>query len=541
MVSSSAEIGFELTAGSHRLDDGRAVSRAGFAGAVVGVLLAAVFVCLHWVLGTGIVDDTYIFLRYAENLASGSGPVFNFGERVEGYTSPLWVLMLGAMAVSKLDLVVAAPILSGLFGLATVVLLHREARLRLPTPSVLSAAIPAWFLATNPSLIFWSWSGMETGLVTFLLAGSVLQFLRALDDESRMTRAGIWYLLAVWARPDALAILPALITGVVWVHRSQSRLLRRKLCSFLVPLLLLALQFFWRYAYYGAWLPNTYLAKADLPSALLLHAGLDYAEQFAVAYGFPLALISLYTGWVLYRDRSLPASWGVTVAAGASWLVYVVLVGGDHFALFRFFVPILPLMAFAMILISQDWLATPNRSGIGAWVLGCVFCAVVLSASNVWVYAGNGGKTANIEVELARRWSVVGQWLKANVPTESTIASSVVGAIPYHSGLTTYDLLGLTDRTVAAAGKIHAAAAVGHQRYHTDYILEKRPDYIVVSSSGLFDRPNRPLPPKYAYAMIDLIRDPRTRESYRYRSVRLPSGKYIELYERKKSGNRSEE
>ncbi len=496
-------------------------------------MLAGVFVGLHWVVGTGIVDDTYIFLRYAENLASGAGPVFNPGERVEGYTSPLWVLLLGGMALSKLDLAAAAPIVSGLFGLATVVLLYREAWLRIGAQSALLATVPAWFLATNPSLIFWSWSGMETGLVTFLLTCSVLQFLRELEDGSRMTWAGVWYLLAVWARPDALAILPALVGAVVWVHRSQPPLLRRKLSSFLVPLVLVFVHFAWRYAYYGALLPNTYQAKAALPSALLLRAGIDYAARFGAAYAFPLAAIALYTSWMLYRDRVLTTSWLVTLAVAASCLSYLVLIGGDHFALFRFFVPILPLIGFAMILMAEHWLAFHTRPGSAAIAISCTLCVMALSASNFWVYAGHGGARAELEVELARRWSDVGRWLQRNVPADSTIASSVVGAIPYYSGLTTYDLLGLTDRTVATEGKTHAVAVVGHQRYHTDYILEKRPDYIVVSSSGLFDRPKRPLPPKYAYAMIDLIRDPRTRELYRYRSVRLPNGRYVDLYELK--------
>ena len=39
------------------------------------------------------VDDAFILLRYAENLAAGHGPVFNPGERVEGFTSPAMVVI----------------------------------------------------------------------------------------------------------------------------------------------------------------------------------------------------------------------------------------------------------------------------------------------------------------------------------------------------------------------------------------------------------------------------------------------------------------
>jgi hypothetical protein len=39
-------------------------------------------------------DDAYISYRYAQNLAQGNGLVFNRGERVEGYSNFLHVLMM---------------------------------------------------------------------------------------------------------------------------------------------------------------------------------------------------------------------------------------------------------------------------------------------------------------------------------------------------------------------------------------------------------------------------------------------------------------
>ena len=39
-------------------------------------------------------DDTYITFRYALNLASGFGFVYNIGQPVLGTTSPLWAMVL---------------------------------------------------------------------------------------------------------------------------------------------------------------------------------------------------------------------------------------------------------------------------------------------------------------------------------------------------------------------------------------------------------------------------------------------------------------
>src|SRR5437899_3915697 len=69
------------------------VSRPPARALIVPALAAAGFVPLAAWLRFGI-DDAFINFRYAANLAAGLGPVFNPGERVEGYTAPAWVLLL---------------------------------------------------------------------------------------------------------------------------------------------------------------------------------------------------------------------------------------------------------------------------------------------------------------------------------------------------------------------------------------------------------------------------------------------------------------
>ena len=54
-------------------------------------LLLASRVILAWLLPLA-AEDAYITYRYSRNLALGFGPVFNPGERVMGFTSPLWMV-----------------------------------------------------------------------------------------------------------------------------------------------------------------------------------------------------------------------------------------------------------------------------------------------------------------------------------------------------------------------------------------------------------------------------------------------------------------
>ncbi|MBN1425707.1 hypothetical protein JXA88_14225, partial [Candidatus Fermentibacteria bacterium] len=48
-------------------------------------------------------DDPYITYRYARNLASGHGLVYNPGQRVLGRTSPLFALLLGDLTMLGRD------------------------------------------------------------------------------------------------------------------------------------------------------------------------------------------------------------------------------------------------------------------------------------------------------------------------------------------------------------------------------------------------------------------------------------------------------
>ncbi|MGK3982234.1 hypothetical protein WME99_04315 [Sorangium sp. So ce136] len=61
---------------------------------LVAPMLITIVAALH--VSSFTIDDAYISFRYAENLARGNGLVCNVGERVEGYTSFLWTVLLAA-------------------------------------------------------------------------------------------------------------------------------------------------------------------------------------------------------------------------------------------------------------------------------------------------------------------------------------------------------------------------------------------------------------------------------------------------------------
>lgn len=452
--------------------------------------------------GVGVVDDSYIFLRYARNLANGLGPVFNVGERVEGYTSPLWLVVVRGLFCLDSDPANVIGYASAALGLGTIVLVERR------------SGLGALLVALNPAFVFWAWSGMDTALVCFFLTATVVTLTRHSLTTAATVCAGAAFAAACLARLDVIVLLPLI---AFWVYR-QTRsspvmgTLRGPI-AFVVPIAGVVVHTAWRWAYYGAWLPNTAEAKVGAGQGVLIEYGLMYLQPMAVALAPALLL-------VLFSKRSHRA---LALLLTAAWLSFVACVGGDFFPHVRFAMPLLPMLA---ALAEPE----PHRTSLRFW-------AVPLLAVQILMLTGMYRNRGLEEVRLAHAWAETGRWLGRTLPPDATIATLVAGAVPYYADRQTIDLVGLTDRHIATQGKVASAAYVGHQRYDSDYVLARLPSVVVLPDSGRYS-PARFADTRwpeysgeewrYVAALNDLVRQPRTRLLYEYRADRLPNGRYVE-------------
>ena len=81
------------------------------------VLPAIPFVAGILVVLEFIKDDAYISFRYAHNLVTGNGLVFNRGEYVEGFTNFLWVLVVAPFEALGWDLFQVCEVLGTILGI----------------------------------------------------------------------------------------------------------------------------------------------------------------------------------------------------------------------------------------------------------------------------------------------------------------------------------------------------------------------------------------------------------------------------------------
>jgi hypothetical protein len=465
-------------------------------------------------------DDAFISFRYAENFAAGHGLVFNPGERVEGYTTFLWVLILGAGKALGFKVIPLAQNLGALFALGTILLLmfaHRFSSRISATASLLAAV----FLGSCGIFTPWLSSGMEVSLFTFLVLVSLMYHFLLSEKENpetwQLILLGAFLALGSLTRPEGL-----LIAGMVLSARlllGQKRGWRNFFPVFIVFAGIYLPYFFWRFTYYGYLLPNTFYTKVG-SNAEQVFRGITYFKDF-LSPAFLLVAIALIPFLTLrwfraYRNLSLMP------LIIFFYTAYIIVVGGDIMPAFRFFTPLLPLLC---LLAGISLISLPGPKKAVAIVAFIFSLAVV--GYNLYEIKHDWYINYKIKIDqVAARGREVGIWLRINSRPDAVLATNTAGSIPYYSRLKTIDMLGLNDlhiahRPIADLGK----GAPGHEKGDGVYVLSRRPDYIHMGSSLGSIRPDHGF-----LSDEEIFNQPLFQQLYELKIVSLPSGMNLNIY-----------
>ena len=478
--------------------------------AALGLLAAHQARLQPWTL-----DDAYIPFRYAVNVVAGHGPVFNPGERVEGYTSPLWLALLVVLEALGLDLDRGA---KGL-GAACLVLTW-----------ALMAAAPRWLrgidgrvaglalalVVTTGVPTRWALSGMETPLAGLAVVVALGLHLRERGGDDRAWLAPLTGLacgMAALARPDAALLFVALgVDRVVGARHSM-----RRLGAFAVPF---AVVFggWWaaRWAWYGWFWPNPFAVKVGATGDQILR-GLHHLGSVA-AVAAPTGLLLLGATWRARLQARNPGLWGA-LGYTLLHLLYVVLVGGDVFWGWRFFAVVLPPMALLGAAAVAD-LADSVERPRWVWMGALGLCGIQLAGAVHHPHLRHRGWVARTGLE-------VGAWLRAHAPADALVATNIAGSIPYASGLPALDTLGLNDAHIARRAVPNMGRGrAGHEKGDGAYVLHRKPDVVILASSlgGLR--------PKFR-GDHELVALDAFHAQYRFERYALPDGARLGLWVRR--------
>ena len=277
-------------------------------------------------------DDAMISMRYARNLASGHGLVWNAnGPRVEGITNPAWTLWMAALHLLPLpDRLRSLPVMvsGSVLVLGTVVNGVRLTEVLVPNRR-LASIMAAVALATFYPYAYWSLRGMEVGLLGFLSVTAVLLAVRdpALDRAGTRRWLPVVLVVVVLTRLDAVVLAGLVVAGGLMMAPAGRRGAVLARLGGTVAVTLAAVTGF-RLAYYGDPLPNTYYLKA---TGVALGARVDrgrfFLQRIALVNLGPYLVFALgaLLAMVRHRDRRLLLIVAMVLSQGA----YSVWAGGD--------------------------------------------------------------------------------------------------------------------------------------------------------------------------------------------------------------------
>lgn len=421
-------------------------------------------------------DDALISLRYAQRLSEGRGLTWTDGERVEGYTDLLWVLILSLPAVLGWNLILAARALGfvGALGAALCAGLAPERPFQFRIERLLSGSV---FLVLAAPVAAWALAGLEHAFMLGVLALALLFAQRALETTgSDLWKASAFFAALALLRADGLVLGCTAAAGFFLALRSW-RGLRGSLVLLALPALALGLQLAFRLAYYGRWVPNTAVAKVSFSTHRLLQ-GLEHVGTGLTPL-LPALLLAVAVTWFLRREAQRRAIVLWTTAAG--WWAYVALVGGDIFPGWR------------QVLLGLVPIAFLFSEG-GAWVLRNVPSA----RQGIWVVAGvvAAGLTIRLgarDSENRRAKGELWEWdglplghvlKEAFAAKDPLLAVDAAGALPYWSGLRSLDMLGLNDEYIARHPPPgFGRGVIGHELGDGAYVRERAPDIIAFCGS----------------------------------------------------------
>jgi hypothetical protein len=412
-------------------------------------------------------DDAMISMRYAKNLASGHGLVWNpGGERVEGYTNLLWVLYMALVHLlpvgpSKVSVVVqataAACLTANLFVVRKMALAIAEGSEAVALGAV---ALTAIYLPINN----WGLQGMEVSVLVLTVSLSLWRTFKALGAGT--FPAAVYVLLgaSTLVRPDMAVPLGGL---AVFLAISDPANRWRHLTWGLTSLaVFIGVETAFRFWYYGETLPNTYFLKmAGFPPLLRISRGLFVLMQF-ILQANPLLFAVPFIVAVRHDWRVRLLLW--TFVAQLAYSIYV---GGDAWEYWggsnRYICIAMPgffvLLSYGLFQVSRaaavalEASAWPTRAA--DWLKPSIFPILIaysiVSLNSIYgvdalaelalfhapLHSGSGDENSE-EVQLALL-------LKQITNRDATIAVVRAGTIPYFSDRYSIDELGKNDKQVA--------------------------------------------------------------------------------------------
>jgi hypothetical protein len=439
---------------------------------LIACLFAVIYISLNWI---GIIDDAYIFFRYAHNITQGYGYVFNIGQPVEGTTSVTWTILLVILNIFHIPAEVSVKILGGLCVLAILFLLGAECYKTDVSISILFLVFA--LLIFDKNFILSTMMGLETGLYALLLLAICIVSRWYSERGGRflsITMSGIGVLLFL-TRPESLGILVLIGCGIIFYRQKYNT--RCELMPILVWILGISVITLWRWSVFGDFIPNSARAKSilefsDMRLTILwprIVEGSLYIKNLFMT-SWLLVMLGIF-GLVSMRKTF----WGYVAFSALFIGIGVVLINsGDWMPRFRLLTPYLPTIALLAAAGLNKLRMLPKNHWTQILELIVILIAFLIALNSFWLLRGKKFFVAD-QWPSGECYKRVGQVLRPHLSRQTVVAPEAIGIIGYTLiDIPVLDFFGLTDPFIARNGVIPIETyTMG--KTHFEYTMQQSP------------------------------------------------------------------
>ncbi|MGB2698197.1 MAG: hypothetical protein WBD28_10125 [Candidatus Zixiibacteriota bacterium] len=416
-------------------------------------------------------DDSFITFKYAENISSGQGFVYNPGEKVMGTTTPLYTLLLALFLKSGLGVISLSKLINILTDCGAGILLFLLLR-RLKFSLAFFASL---FYILFPRVLVWSISGMETGLYLFIISLSFYFYSR-----KDFKLVPIFLALAFLTRFDGLILSPALFLDYLIKYKKLPWRMIAFTFLLILPWLIFAT------FYFNSPIPHSILAKKALYQGVLQTPGETILWEFLILKSkigwliLVLSVLGIQRILRKMRDLSFIVIWTFL------YMCFYYFAGTRMHIWYYvpFYLGYLTLTAQGLVFLYENFGAFREKVFKGGMRFASLreikvaFLVVIISFS-IFIYWRQLERTfklvKNEQIVLEQIHKQIALWLRENSDYGDTVSAGDIGYIGYFSQRYILDQAGLISPQ---------AIPFNRKQNRLELVQKYKPRYFVLGLQG---------------------------------------------------------
>ena len=430
-------------------------------------------------------DDSYITYRYAANLSLGNGLVFNIGETVptNSASSLSWVTILAIIGLINISIIpTASIIISIICHIATSGIIIGKSN---PSNPVYFVRLFIGFLYfSNPWILYWVFSGMETTFFSFVLIIFLIKISsKDLISESNSLKyilIPFIILINIATRWEGAITVTLLLVIMSIKHITKNSTLKNLFIfySMIAVSSILSILLFYK-IYYKDIFPNSIIFKShvnyyEITNVEAIRALKEFISKPNVLL---LVLISI-TIFLIYLSKSIYKSNDTNYFVEfciATSIMFTILIFSAHSDFYRYYIVLLPLLAlYAVYLINNSNFRVHLNTKVKTLI---VFSVLIMNLLVFRIGIDSVIQNTSQYLYLQEQRAIAGKFLEESLDKNDTVIASDIGAIAFFNLKNRYiDASGLTNSQLM--GKV--TNDLGYRKQ----IIEFKPDFLVDTTNS---------------------------------------------------------